>query len=80
MKDNVIVNRICERIKNKIVAKEMFPGYRIVEDELSTELRVSRIPLRRALTKLQCKGFLHIVPNRGYLCGSVFPRRYCPNL
>ena len=65
MKDNVIVNSICERIKSKIVAKEMFPGYRIVEDELSAELGVSRTPLRRALTKLQYEGFLHIVPNRG---------------
>lgn len=65
MKDNVIVNSICERIKNKIVAKEMFPGYRIVEDELATELGVSRTPLRRALTKLQYEGFLYIIPNRG---------------
>ena len=65
MKDNVIVNRLCECIKDKIVAKEMFPGYRIVEDELSAELGVSRTPLRRALTKLQYEGFLHIIPNRG---------------
>lgn len=65
MKDNVIVNSICEYIKDKIVSKEMFPGYRIVEDELSSELGVSRTPLRRALTKLQYEGFLYIVPNRG---------------
>lgn len=65
MKDNVIVNSICEYIKDKIISKEMFPGYRIVEDELSSELGVSRTPLRRALTKLQYEGFLYIVPNRG---------------
>lgn len=65
MKDNVIVNSICEYIKDKIVSKEMFPGYRIVEDELSCELGVSRTPLRRALTKLQYEGYLYIVPNRG---------------
>ena len=65
LKDNVIVNGICEYIKDKIVSKEMFPGYRIVEDELSSELGVSRTPLRRALTKLQYEGFLYIIPNRG---------------
>ena len=65
MKDNVIVNGICECIKEKILSKEMFPGYRIVEDELATELGVSRTPLRRALTKLQYEGFLYIIPNRG---------------
>lgn len=65
MKDNVIVNRICEYIKDKIITKEIFPGYRIVEEELSNELGVSRTPLRRALTKLQYEGFLHIIPNRG---------------
>lgn len=43
----------------------MFPGYRIVEDELSAELGVSRTPLRRALIKLQYEGFLYIIPNRG---------------
>ncbi len=65
MKDNVVVNSICERIKEKILSKEMFPGYRIVEDELASELGVSRTPLRRALTKLQYEGFLYILPNRG---------------
>ena len=65
LKDNVIVNSICECIKEKILSKEMFPGYRIVEDELSAELGVSRTPLRRALIKLQYEGFLYIIPNRG---------------
>ena len=65
MKDNIIVNSICEYIKEKILSKEMFPGYRIVEDELSNELGVSRTPLRRALAQLQYEGFLYIVPNRG---------------
>ena len=65
LKDNVIVNGICECIKEKILSKEMFPGYRIVEDELASELGVSRTPLRRALTKLQYEGFLYIIPNRG---------------
>lgn len=65
MKDNIIVNSICQYIKDKIMSKEMFPGYRIVEDELATELGVSRTPLRRALAQLQYEGFLYIVPNRG---------------
>lgn len=73
MKENAIVNHICECIKDKIVSKEMFPGYRIVEDELATELGVSRTPLRRALTKLQYEGFLYIVPNRG-----TYVARYSP--
>jgi len=65
LKDNIIVNSICQYIKDKIMSKEMFPGYRIVEDELATELGVSRTPLRRALAQLQYEGFLYIVPNRG---------------
>lgn len=65
MKDNIIVNSICEYLKGKIMSKEMFPGYRIVEDEIANELGVSRTPLRRALTQLQYEGFLEIIPNRG---------------
>ena len=65
MKDNIIVNSICEYVKEKILSKEMFPGYRIMEDEIANELGVSRTPLRRALAQLQYEGFLYIVPNRG---------------
>lgn len=65
MKDNIIVNSICEYIKEKILSKEMFPGYRIMEDEIANELGVSRTPLRRALAQLQYEGFVYIIPNRG---------------
>ncbi|HPX70263.1 MAG TPA: GntR family transcriptional regulator [Bacillota bacterium] len=65
MKDNIIVTRICNHIKAQIMSKEMFPGYRIIEDELASRLGVSRTPLRRAFAQLQYEGFLDIIPNRG---------------
>ncbi len=65
MKDNIIVKNICEYIKGKIMSKEIFPGYRIVEDEIAKELGVSRTPLRSAFSQLQYEGFLDIIPNRG---------------
>lgn len=65
MKDNKTINTICEYIRNKIMTKEMFPGYRIVEEDISAKLNVSRTPIRSAFAILQSEGFVDIIPNKG---------------
>ena len=65
MKDNKTIDRICETIKQKIITKEIFPGCRLVEEDLAAELGVSRTPLRQALAILKSEGFVDILPNRG---------------
>lgn len=54
-----------EYIRNKIVTKTVFPGNRIIEEEIVHELGVSRTSIRTAMQKLQYEGFLEIVPNKG---------------
>ena len=54
-----------EYIRNKIVTKTVFPGNRIIEEEIVHELGVSRTSIRTAMQRLQYEGFLEIVPNKG---------------
>lgn len=54
-----------EYIRNKIITKTVFPGNRIIEEEIVHELGVSRTSIRTAMQKLQYEGFLEIVPNKG---------------
>ncbi len=54
-----------EYIRNKIITKTVFPGNRIIEEEIVHELGVSRTSIRTAMQRLQYEGFLEIVPNKG---------------
>lgn len=65
MKENNPVNRIYNRIKSQIMSRSLFPGTRIVEEDLAKEAGMSRTSIRTAMSKLQYEGFVRIVPNKG---------------
>ena len=44
---------VAEEIRIKILNQELTPGMRIIEQELSEELGVSRGPIREALRQLE---------------------------
>ena len=41
------------------------PGAHLREEDLATQLGVSRTPLREALRRLDAEGWLRVVPNQG---------------
>jgi len=49
---------VYEKLKKKILNGEMYPGKAIVEKKLSQELKVSRTPLREALSVLEQEGLV----------------------
>lgn len=49
------------------------PGERVNEAELAQRLKVSRTPVRQALSRLVLEGFVTFVPNRGFFCREVAP-------
>ena len=65
MKDSSIGNAIYESVTSQIMNKQIFPGNRIVEDDLSKEFGVSRSLVRSVMVRLQNEGFVRIVPNIG---------------
>lgn len=52
-------------IRGKITAGDYPPGFRLKERELSTELGISRIPIREAVRDLSTEGFVTLIARRG---------------
>src|SRR5882672_3971063 len=52
-------------VRGRIMSGHYGPGSHLTEAELSTELDVSRTPVRAALRKLGEDGLVKVVPNRG---------------
>jgi DNA-binding GntR family transcriptional regulator len=57
--------RAVERLRQAILAGDMAPGQRLVEEELAGMLGVTRASLRAALFDLAAEGLVERVPNRG---------------
>jgi len=54
-----------EALVEMIVTRELQPGQHLVENELATELGVSRQPVREALQRLQSEGWVDLRPALG---------------
>lgn len=55
----------AEQIRNAIIAGHFKPGDRLVEQQLTDMLKVSRHPVREALRLLAREGFVEIQRNKG---------------
>jgi DNA-binding GntR family transcriptional regulator len=62
------------RIRDLILDGTLRPGERLVEDRLSAELGVSRVPVREALRALSSEGLVRLEPNRGATVTEVTPQ------
>ncbi|MGF0033813.1 GntR family transcriptional regulator [Bariatricus sp. SGI.154] len=56
---------VVEEIRLKILNQELTPGMRIIEQDLSDELGVSRGPIREALRQLEQEGMIEYTRNVG---------------
>jgi len=57
--------RATEHLRRAILTGHYRPGERLVEDRLSEELGISRVPIREALRALAGDGLVEVRPNRG---------------
>lgn len=60
------VDRVCDEIKKKIRRGEFLPGMRLVEADLTEELKVSRVTIRPALSRLISDDLVELIPHRGF--------------
>lgn len=65
MANGVTAQDIYDYVKNCISTRKLFPGNRIVEEDLASELNTSRTTVRSAITKLHYDGFLEVIPKKG---------------
>jgi len=64
---------VSEQIRGRILDGTLKPGERLVEDRLSAELGVSRVPVREALRGLSAEGLVTLLPRRGATVVEVTP-------
>jgi DNA-binding GntR family transcriptional regulator len=65
---------VGQKIRDQILDGKLRPGERLVEDRLSAELGVSRVPVREALRELSAEGLVRIERNRGASVTEVTPQ------
>jgi DNA-binding GntR family transcriptional regulator len=63
--------QIYEIIHEMILAREILPGEKILEEDLASKIGVSRTPIRECLCRLENEGIVEFVPRRG-----AFLRKY----
>ena len=66
VRKRLVTELIIERLIPAIATGSFPPGYRLVEDELASELGVSRVPVREAIRELSLQGILCAAPGRGW--------------
>jgi DNA-binding GntR family transcriptional regulator len=59
-------DRCLSQIRSMVLSGELLPGQKLNQWELANHLKVSRIPIREALSKLQSEGLVEHKPNTGW--------------
>ncbi len=65
LKHTNIDHKVYEIITEKILSGVLAPGVRLTEEELATELGVSRTPVREAVKRLAQDELVELLPRRG---------------
>ena len=64
-------DRVYQNIKFQIIRGSLKPGTRLLEEELSKAMNISRAPIREAFNRLEKEGFVTIVPRRGTAVSNI---------
>ena len=70
----VASQRVADIVAERILAGQLKPGDRIKQDELASELNLSRIPVRDALRILETRGLVSLRANAGARVASLTVR------
>jgi DNA-binding GntR family transcriptional regulator len=62
---------VTDELRRAILSGRYQPGERLIEDRLSEELGISRVPVRKALRQLAGDGLVELGPNRGATVANV---------
>lgn len=65
MAGRISAQDIYNYVREKIITKELFPGNRIVEEELAEQLHTSRTTVRGGIVALSYSGLVDVIPNYG---------------
>lgn len=60
-----VVEYVFEDMQKNIVDGILFSGFKLTEQQLCEKYKISRTPIREVLRKLETKGLIEIIKNRG---------------
>ncbi len=66
--------QIYSYLRSEIKKGRLEPGSSIHLDQISRELGISKTPLKEALIKLECEGFVGALPRRGFQVKQLTPQ------
>ncbi len=64
---------VADKLRYEILAGVYRPGQEIFQDEIAQSLRVSRMPVREAVRRLEALGLVTVIPHRGTRIASLSP-------
>jgi len=64
-------DRAYHNIKLQIIRGNLKPGTRLLEEELSKAMNISRAPIREAFNRLEKEGFVTIIPRKGAAVSNI---------
>ena len=67
----ILRQQVYEQIKQDIIMCRLMPGDPLSENELVERFKVSRTPIREALTSLVQDGLVEYTPNRGFTVTTI---------
>jgi DNA-binding GntR family transcriptional regulator len=70
----VISDWVAENIIEWISTGKLFPGQKIDQQQIATELKVSRTPVREAILRLEADGFVEVRPHYGAYIAKITTR------
>jgi len=65
IKHNTVASKVYLNIKEAILNGDLHPGKHLSEEDISTQMKVSRAPIREALLQLEADGLVEIQTHRG---------------
>jgi DNA-binding GntR family transcriptional regulator len=68
------VDAAVDSIRAAILTRKRLPGEQLRQEELAGQLKLSRVPIREALSRLEGEGLAVRVPNIGYFVAKLDPR------
>jgi DNA-binding GntR family transcriptional regulator len=68
-----IPEMVHDHLKTGILSGTFLPGQALKQEEIASQLSVSRAPVREALNQLEREGLVVLRPRRGYVVASLEP-------
>ncbi|UKJ08686.1 GntR family transcriptional regulator [Solitalea lacus] len=68
--------KVADKIRQEIIFGHYKEGERIIEQSISEEFGVSRIPVREAIRLLESEGFIELSPYKGSIVREITPEAF----